>query len=113
MNREPNDDETIHPISEYVAKACNDLQRELQREREVKLDERGVLTFPKAPGWELHIRDFSTRYGLLDWLWHFLVSGKRWVTLDFLIDLVATIKGHDDHKAAARCEQRASKSGAE
>lgn len=107
MNHEPNDEESLRPISEYVDAALSNLLRE----HEVKLDERGILTFPKAPGWELHVEDFSTRNGLLDWLWHFLASGKRWVTLDFLLDLVAAIKGHDERKA--RSEQRGGKPDAE
>lgn len=74
--------------------------RWLTREPLVRLNEHGDLTFREAPGYELHIDDFATRSGLLYWLWHFLATGKRWVTPDLLLDLVATIKGHDDRKAA-------------
>lgn len=88
-------------IGEFVRDALSWLRREPL----VRLDRRGNLTFREEPGYELHIDDFSTRTGLRDWFWHFLASGKRWVTLDLLLDLVATIKGHDDRKAAKRPSQ--------
>ncbi len=102
-NRRTSNDAPNGPrlIGEYVCDAVSWLRREPL----VRLDKRGSLTFREAPGYELHIDDLSTRTGLLDWLWHLLVSGKRWVTLDLLLDLVATIKGHDDRKAPRRRNQ--------
>lgn len=91
------------PIGEFA----RDALRWLTREPLVRLNKRGDLTFLEAPGYEVHIDDFATRRGLLNWLWHFLASGKRWVTLDLLLDLVATIKGHDDKKAAAEPQAKA------
>ncbi len=98
MKSESEHDEHIRPISDFT----NDALGDLDREHEVKLDERGTLTFPKAPGYEMHVDDFQTRKGLLEWLWHLLISGKRWVTLHLLVDLLATIKGHDERIAIKR-----------
>jgi hypothetical protein len=93
--REPNE---IRHISELVDEAC----RELRIEPRVKLNRRGVLTFREAPGYELHIKNFATRDGLIKWFWHFLASGKRWATPAFLVDLLATIIGHDNREAGKR-----------
>jgi len=89
----------------HIGAGVHEALRWLTRPHLVRLNKRGILTFREAPGYELHIDDFATREGLLEWLWHFVVSGKRWVTLDFLLDLLATIKGHDDRKGAERRKQ--------
>lgn len=67
----PGDDP--RPIGDYVDAAF----RELNRPKLVHLDRDDTLTFRAAPEYELDAREFDTKSGLLRWLWHLTVSGKR------------------------------------
>lgn len=96
MKRQRRTDSLRH-VSEFLPQTL----RGMRRPHEVKLDRRGNLTFAKAKGYQqLHVSDLKTRSQLLQWLWHLLMSGKRWVTLPLLIDLIATLIGHDEREAA-------------
>ena len=80
--------------------------RELTSPKLVRLDRNDTLTFHDAPDYEIDARELDTHRGLLGWLCHLAVSGKRWFTLECLVDLLATLKGRQNREDADRKGQR-------
>jgi hypothetical protein len=90
------------PAPRHISEFVDEAMRELTRPHDVKLDRQDRLTFREAPDYEIDARELDTHRGLCDWLWHLAVTGKRWFTMQCLLDLLATVRERARRRDAQR-----------